>query len=514
MLKKIKISKFIGLIFSACLVFSSTSCSSTGNSPQSSNQENTENSDNSQEAKSNSLSSTLDPQNPIDITFWHYYGGGTQEFLDGAVLEFNATIGKEKGIIVDAVSQGSILNLQSALSQAAEGVIYAESMPNIFLSYPDTALYFVEDDLLADFNDLFTNEERAIFVDDFLKEGVIQDKQIILPIVKSTELLLLNDTHWIEFAEETGHVYEELETWEGIFEVAQSYYNYTDAKTPDIKNDGKALLGLDSLSNYIMVGNMQMGIDIIDAKNEQLTFGEEALEKSFELFAKSIALGYFTSIGKFRSDDVRSGSILGYTGSSASLGYFPQWVEIDNQKVDINWKTLPYPIFENGEVYVCSQGAGLCVTKSDAQSEEASAEFLKYLTSPEINIQFALTTEYFPVVNDFYSEDAVEQSLYDIFGERADNEDTYTLYYSLLEQFNSYKLYSTDIFSDSYTVREELPVIYGEGADLLTQKISEMRKDAKLSDDEIIENLNIDEELNYVKESISETFRNFTIEYK
>lgn len=509
MLKKIRITKIICLAIATCLT---TACSST-NETSTTTSETTTGTSSESVVTTQSGQSNLDPQNPTIISFWHYYGGGTQEFLDGAVLEFNSTIGKEKGIIVDALSQGSILNLQAAISQASEGVIYAEDMPDIFLSYPDTALELVESDQLADFDDLLTAEELSVFVDSFLEDGVINNKQIILPIVKSTELFLINDTHWTEFANETGHAYEELETWEGAFDVASSYYEYTDAQTPDIKNDGKALLGIDSLSNYIMVSNMQMGTNIVDEDNKQIVIGEESLERSFELFAKATALGYFASIGKFRSDDVRSGSILGYTGSSASLEYFPEWVERDGQKVEISWKTLPYPIFENSDVYVCSQGAGLCVTNSTPEREEAAAEFLKYLTSPEVNIEFALTTEYFPVVNDFYSEEAVEQSLNAVFGSEEANKNKYDLYHSLLEQFNSYKLYSTGIFTGSHIVREKLPVIYGEAATMLTEKVAALREEG-LSEDAIKNTLEIDEELSFVIDSISETFANFTIVYE
>lgn len=41
---------------------------------------------------------TLDPSNPVSLTVWHYYNGAQQSAFDELVSEFNATVGKEKGI--------------------------------------------------------------------------------------------------------------------------------------------------------------------------------------------------------------------------------------------------------------------------------------------------------------------------------------------------------------------------------------------------------------------------------
>ena len=41
---------------------------------------------------------------PVDITIWHYYNGSQKAAFDDLVNEFNDTVGKEKGIYVEAVS--------------------------------------------------------------------------------------------------------------------------------------------------------------------------------------------------------------------------------------------------------------------------------------------------------------------------------------------------------------------------------------------------------------------------
>lgn len=57
----------------------------------------------------------LDPDKPISITLWHYYSGNTKMKFDELVDQFNETVGLEKGILVDAQSQGDIERLETAV---------------------------------------------------------------------------------------------------------------------------------------------------------------------------------------------------------------------------------------------------------------------------------------------------------------------------------------------------------------------------------------------------------------
>ena len=50
--------------------------------------------------------SPLDAKNPVTIEVWNYYNGDQLTAFDSLVEEFNATVGKEKGIIVEGVSPG------------------------------------------------------------------------------------------------------------------------------------------------------------------------------------------------------------------------------------------------------------------------------------------------------------------------------------------------------------------------------------------------------------------------
>ena len=75
---------------------------------------------------------------PVSITVWSYYNGDQLETFSKLVDEFNATVGKEQNITVEASSQGSVNDLETNVLAAAEGKVGAAEMPNIFSAYADT----------------------------------------------------------------------------------------------------------------------------------------------------------------------------------------------------------------------------------------------------------------------------------------------------------------------------------------------------------------------------------------
>lgn len=135
---------------------------------------------------------------PISVTVWTYYNGTLLESFNTLVKTFNETVGKEKGIIVEAYSQGSVNELEASVMQSAEGKVGAAAMPNIFSAYADTAYALDKLGLVVDVSSYLTADERAAYVDNYLTEGDFgQTGSIkIFPVAKSTELLFLNETDW------------------------------------------------------------------------------------------------------------------------------------------------------------------------------------------------------------------------------------------------------------------------------------------------------------------------------
>jgi len=354
-------------------------------------------------------------QNQVtNIMVWTYYNGDQLESFTKLVDEFNETVGAEKGIVVSTESQGSVNDLESSVMDAAQGKVGASAMPNIFSAYADTAYELDQMGMVVDLAPYLSEEEKGKFIEGYLDEGDFNGtgEMKIFPVAKSTELLLMNDTDWQKFASATGASYDDLATMEGLVETAGKYYEWTDAQTaaPD---DGKALFGRDAMANYMLVGAQQLGDTIFEVEDGKMTvnFDHDTARKLWDNYYVPFVKGWFAATGRFRSDDIKTGNVLGYVGSCSSATFFPTQVTTsDNESYDISMKVLPSPKFADGDDVAVQQGAGMVVTAGKEEEVKASVEFLKWFIQPENNIAFSVGSGYLPVTREANSMDAIYAS--------------------------------------------------------------------------------------------------------
>lgn len=355
----------------------------------------------------------LDPKDPVSLTVWHYYNGSQQAAFDTLVEEFNDTVGREKGIYVQGYSQGSVSDLEAAVRDSIAGKVGADPMPDIFSSYADTAYEVEQAGALANLSEYLDKDELEKYVDSYIEEGCIAaDGTLrIFPTAKSTEIMMLNKTDWDKFSAATGASLEELKTIEGVTAVAKAYYEWTDGLTPDIPGDGMAFYGRDAVANYFIIGMRQLGVEIFQVNHGELTLNtpKEALYRLWENYYVPMVKGYFGAYGSFRSDDVKTGDLLAYTGSTSSAMYFPNQVEADNGSYAIDYLVMAAPRFTGGEAYAVQQGAGMVVSKSDEKHEYAAVEFLTWFTEAENNLQFASVSGYLPVLKEANHQEKLDQ---------------------------------------------------------------------------------------------------------
>lgn len=400
----------------------------------------------------------LDPDQPVTLTIWHYYNGAQQAAFDDLVSRFNATTGKDMGIYVEGYSKGSVADLENAITDSISGVVGAENLPSIFSTYADTAYSAQKEGVLADLSSYFTEEELGEYIDSYISEGYFFDDSslYLFPVAKSTEIFMMDETDWMPFAEATGSKLEELATTEGVVEVAKRYYEWTDAQTPDIADDGKAFYGRDSMSNYFIIGMKQMGIDIFDEKDGEVTIHaeKEQIKRLWDCYYVPYIKGYFAEYGKFRSDDVKTGDLLAYTGSSSSATYFPSQVELENESKPIDYVILPAPVMKDGDPYVVQQGAGMAVTKSDPEHEYAASVFLKWFTETENNLRFVCESSYLPVRKDANDVTRMDKVIKE---EKLEvNEKAYHCLKTVIDELDSVELYTPKCFENGYNTRKVL----------------------------------------------------------
>lgn len=343
----------------------------------------------------------LDKNNPVSVKIWHYYNGVQKIEFDKMVEEFNNTVGKDKGIIVEAFNQGSINELTEKVLDTANKKVGTGKLPDAFTAYPDTAYEIDKMGLAADFNKYLTVDEIKGYIESYIDEGKLNNENElkIFPIAKSTEILMVNKTDWDKFQKETKADIKDFETWEGIANLAKQYYDWTDSKTEKL-NDGNAFFGRDAMANYMIIGSKQLGKEIFEVHSGKVSINvdEKVMRKLWDNFYIPYINGYYASYGRFRSDDAKTGHIIAFVGSTAGAEYFPDSVITNDEKsYDIEPMILPVPKFKEGEGYVAQQGAGMVVIKSDPKHEFALTEFLKWFTEADRNIKFAIKAGYLPV---------------------------------------------------------------------------------------------------------------------
>ena len=352
-------------------------------------------------AKEENYDSLLNPNKPVTLEIWTYYNGTQKAAFDELVTEFNETVGAEKGIVVEAYSQGNVNDLITKVEEAAEKKVGAGEIPDIFAAYADTAYKVDKLGLVASIDKYMSEAELASYRDEYVSEGQIgEDGSLkIFPIAKSTELMMLNKTDWDRFAEASGATLDDLKTIEGVTKVARAYYEWTDSLTPQ-PNDGKAFFGRDAMANYMIIGSRQLGKEIFAVTGNEVTLNldREIFKKLWDNYYVPYIRGYFTAQGRFRSDDAKTGDLIALVGSSSGAAYFPKEVAVsDVESYPIESGLAPAPMFEQGEKIAVQQGAGMVVTASDTQHEYASVLFLKWFTEEERNIEFSLSSGYLPV---------------------------------------------------------------------------------------------------------------------
>lgn len=398
--------------------------------------------------------SPLDPKNPTSITIWTYYNGDQLSAFDGLVEEFNETVGAEKGIIVKSVSQGSVNDLETNVLAAVQGEVGADEVPNIFMAYADTAYTVDQMGQVMDLKDYLSEEEKSAYIESYIKEGDFAGtgEIKIFPTAKSSEVLVLNKTDWDVFAAATGATYDDLADMESLVATAQKYYEWTDARTPDVPDDGKALFGRDAMANYMLIGSMQLGQEIFQVSDGKMTlnFDKGVARKLWDNYYIPYIKGYFAATGRFRSDDIKTGNIIAYVGSCSSVSFFPDTVSVnDSESYPIEMDVLACPEFEGGD-YAVQQGAGMVVTKGEEAEVYACVEFLKWFTADERNIKFSVDSGYLPVTKTGNNKEAIA-------GSGAEIKDSMLKTLNVgVDMVNSNEMYTTKAFEGGNKARNIL----------------------------------------------------------
>ena len=418
--------------------------------------------------------SLLDPDEPVTLTLWHTYGEQADSPMNRLVSEFNKTVGKEKGIVISVKLMSRVGKIGSQLAEAQSGAPGALDMPDLFFCHNSDAAKLGAENLL-NWNDYFTNEERADFVPDFLADGMIDERLVIFPVSKSTHVLYISKREFSRFAAATGATYSDLATWDGFFRTAEKYYEYS----------GKPFCAFDYVQRAVELNAIEKGAKPDDLyKDGYYDFDNTMLKASYMQFAEALAKGHIMIAELYSNTHVMTGDVPCGAGSSAAVMYYNDTVTYpDNTSEPMELKILPLPQNENCPKYATQAGVGLCAYKTTDQKAEAASVFAHWLTEGARNLAFVAETGYMPVRNDAYkaldSYSFPKESYKELYSALTEirNTQTFLREPSFVGYYNKVNTLYDELRRAQTTMPER--VKNGESADALAGELWELFSSAK-----------------------------------
>ena len=120
----------------------------------------------------------LSPKDPTMLSIWHVYGEQADSPMNRLLTEFNDTVGREKGILLNVTNMTNSAAIGGQLQDAKAGKPGALDLPDLFSAHPaDASALGIEN--LVDWNDWFTAEDMAAYVPGFVQDGIIEGRQLV-----------------------------------------------------------------------------------------------------------------------------------------------------------------------------------------------------------------------------------------------------------------------------------------------------------------------------------------------
>lgn len=334
--------------------------------------------------------SGLDKNNPVTLSLWHVYGEQSDSPMNRLVDEFNETVGMKKGIIVNVTAMSNASKIGEKLLDAHNKIPGSAEMPDLFFAHKSNALELGTDNLL-DWNEYFSEKELSAYVPEFLEDGTADGRLSVFPVSKSTHLLFIAGSQFERFSADTGVTYESLSDWNGFFDAAAKFYDWS---------GGKPFCAFDYPLRAVELAAAENGAANIFADDGFYNPSNEIFKQTFIKFADSFAKGHIMLSNLYSNTQVMTGEVAAGIGSSAAILYYNDTVTYeDGTSEPMNLEILPLPAENGKKSYITQAGVGLCAYKTSVQKAEAAVTFAKWLTEPDRNLDFVCQTGYMPITN-------------------------------------------------------------------------------------------------------------------
>ncbi len=313
------------------------------------------------------------------VTFWHAMNGAQEESLTKLTDAFMAD---NPNIKVELQNQSQYSDLQAKINSTLPS---PKDLPTITQAYPGWLWNAAQDEMLVDLGEYIDNDtigwgDQEEIRSSLLEGAQIEGVQYGIPFNKSTEMLFYNADMLEEYGIEVPTTLDELKA------ASQTIYE---------KSDGKVVgAGFDSLNNYYSIGMQNQGVDF----DKDLQLDSDESKEVINYYAEGVKDGYFRIAGsdQYLSGPFANEQVAMFIGSIAGEGYV---------KKDTEGK-FEYGVSARPEAINLQQGTDLYMFNSASAEERTAAfEYMKFLTSPASQLEWAVATGYMPVVESVLESD-------------------------------------------------------------------------------------------------------------
>ncbi|AOZ92898.1 ABC transporter substrate-binding protein [Paenibacillus crassostreae] len=363
------------------------------------------------EKESPTASQAASPQQaaPTEVTFWHVMGGANGESLDAIVEQYNNTVGKDRGIHVTSVYQGT--ELMPKIKTVVQ-VDDTKNMPDIALVQGFDLTYMSELSYLKWAEDLMQENPDGIQKKDLFPNSIemvsYQDRLMGVPFSNSAILLYYNKDM---FREANLDPEKSPET---ITELADYAAKLTVKDGDQITRHGLVLVpDRWHISNWIgmmdggsFIGNNESGRS---GKFTEAVFGVEGTMTRFLTeYDKLVKSGGLQHIDNNQREEFIAGKHAMIVQSSSRINEFTA-----SSKDKFELGVAPLPLVDatsNGGIAI---GGGSLYTfdRGNQESIKASWDFINYVASAEVQFTWHESTGYIPVNMQTYELDTMNKHL-------------------------------------------------------------------------------------------------------
>lgn len=301
----------------------------------------------------------LKPDEATEVTVWYVNNDKMWQNFAGLADNYSSGEGKKYGITVKVKAFDSRTELYKDLNKAIEE---KGALPDMVVCDTDYAAYMADKGVLADLSSYFGNWEASSFSEEIAEASSKDGTLVAVPIAAETEVFMVNTKIFPDISA--------LSSFEKLCSVADEYY---------LRN-GSSFFTVSDYSFFFRTAAAQLNDDF-DAVSPYDTNNKNC-KYIYKLLAEAAYNRGFEASGEDAAKMVGEGKYACAIVSSPEVMRYAYAINAD----DIEFAT--YPCMKDGEPAYVEKVTGITMTASDSDSERASAMFIRWFTSDEVESAF------------------------------------------------------------------------------------------------------------------------------